>query len=175
MPGPRGTKQYNRVFTSPLAVIRLSGSDVNIGKIQTLQFTENIGRQEVRQLGSLYSVEIPAVSISCSFTAQSALIDFSRLGDVPNTFWPVTDDPVEFANSLIFADVEVDIEVYTLIPGDRGRDPYQNELITSTDLHSMGVARNCVLESRSFNINNDQIAITNISGRYLKPIIPTVF
>ena len=170
MPGPRGSNEENRVFTAPLAVIKLSGNDVNIGRMQNLTFTENITRQDVRELGNLYTVELPATAVNCSFTAQSAMIDFRRLGNVPNTFWPFTNDPEVFANSLLFADIEVNIEIYSLIPDGSENDEFGHELITSTKLHPMGVAYNCVLDSRSFNISNDQIAVTNISGRYLKPV-----
>jgi len=172
-----GINYHDRVLTAPIAIIRLSGGAYTgtggIGKLQNIQFTENIGRQEVRELGNLYTVELPPINISCSFTAAAAMIDFSRLGSTPNSFWPMTDSVQEFANSLLFGSIEVDLEIYTLKPSASRKDMYSHTIIEATDLQSLGVAFGAVLESRSFNIANDQIAATNISGRYLKPIRAT--
>ena len=71
---------------------------------------------------------------------------------------------------MIFSEIEIDVEIFTLLPDTRDEDEYGHELITSTKLHSLGVAKNCVLESRAFNIQNDQISTTNITGRYLRPV-----
>ena len=67
MPGSIGSGTENNVFTAALAIIEING--VPVGKIRTLQFTENIQRAEVQGLGSLTLSEVPPTAIRCSFTA----------------------------------------------------------------------------------------------------------
>ena len=157
-------EQQDKVFTAPLAIIYFG--NLAVGKMMNITFTENLVRQDGRELGSVYSFERPLTSINCTFTAQSAQIDMKRFGSVPNEMWPLNaTTPAEFANTLLFGDTEVEIKVFSKVPTAR-----EGGLVVATAEEEMGTIRNAVLDSRSFNIANDQIVTQNLSGSYLKPM-----
>lgn len=171
MPGPANTPQENKVFSAPLAIIEIGGQ--SIGYMKDLNFTENVQRAEVQGIGRLTLSEVPPISIRCSFTASSYLIDFNKLGTVPDPFWPVqAKNASEFANTMILGEVGVNIHLYSKIPDTTANTGTGNSgvLVTSIKKFKMGIATNCFLDSRTFQVSENQIAGKNISGKYLEPI-----
>lgn len=168
---PENVNGQPAVFTAPLAIIEVGGKPV--GKIKNLQFTENIQRGEVQGLGQLTLSEVPPISVRCSFTADSYLIKFDQLGTIKDPFWPTTAKTAEqFANTILLGEKGVNLHVYSKIPSSSGVD--ENGLVTSTEKEKMGVIANCFLDSRTFSIQEGQIAGKNLSGRYLEPLTTTV-
>lgn len=163
MPGPGNFE--NKVFTAPLAIIKIGG--VAVGKIRTLSFTENVQRGEVQGLGELFLSEVPPLSVRCTFTADSYLINCNKFGDVEDPFWPTRASTTqEFANTILLGELGVDIFVYSKIPGN-----YNGTIITDIEQYKIGVVSNCFLDSKVIQANEGQIAGKNISGRYLTPML----
>jgi hypothetical protein len=188
MPGLSKSGYENQVFTAPLAVIYIGESNKPVGKMQNLTFTENFTRIDVREIGQIYTQEIPLTSVNCSFTAQAAVIDFNKLGNALNPFIPHSAiNAEEFANTMLLGEVEVDIKVFCkhLVSATIGAGWYpamglrpggaksSATKVTRDDvgIYLMGIIRGVVLDSRSFNIANDQIMMQNLSGRYLRPMM----
>lgn len=170
MPGKQGSGYETKVFTAALAIIEIGG--IAVGKIRNLQFTENIQRADVQGLGRLTLSEVPPVSIRCSFTADSYMVDFNKLGDVEDPFWPTKAKTAkEFADTLLLGEKGVNLHVYSKIPAAGATD--ENGIITATENYKMGVAANCFLDSRVFNVQENQVAGKNLTGRYLEPISAT--
>jgi len=164
MPGPVGSANENKVFTAPLAIIEING--IAIGKLRDLQFSEQCQRAEVQGIGRLTLVEVPALTFRCTFTASSYMVDCRKLGDVPDPFWPrYAKTPTEFANTIIMGEKTVNLHVYSKIPAETN-----NDIVTAIDRFKMAVIENCYLDSTTFQIQENQVAGKNISGRYLEPI-----
>jgi len=164
-----------RVFSAPLAVIVIGNQP--IGKLQNLNITENYTRIEVRSLGEIYTQEIPLTAVSCSFTAQAAVIDLSGLGDIPNPFWPHgATTSQEFANTILLGQSEMNIEIYAKggVNKDvakKGVDAGDKVINSDVTIYPMGLIVDAVLTSRSFSFVNDQVTMQNISGMYLRPMM----
>jgi len=165
MPGPSGSNGENSVFTAALAIIEIGG--VSVGKIKSLQFTENVQRGEVQGIGSLTLAEVPPISVRCSFTADSYAIDFSKLGTVPDPFWPTSAKTAqEFANTILLNEKGVNLHLYSKIP----KVTSDSGIVTDISKFKIGVVADCFLDSRVFSIQEAQVSGKNITGRYLEPM-----
>lgn len=163
MPGPGNLN--NNVFTAPLAIVKING--IAVGKLRSLQFTENIQRGEVQGLGELTLQEVPALSIKCQFQADSYLIELKKLGNIDDPFWPINaSTEQEFVNSILLGEVGVDLFVYSKIPKTTN-----GKIITNIDDFLIGIASECFMNSKSMNIQEGQVAGKNISGIYLTPMM----
>lgn len=155
------------VFTAPLAVIKIANKTV--GKIRNLTFTEQVQRGEVMGIGNLTLQEVPIIAIRCSFTADSYMIDLGKLGTIEDPFWPVkATDPKVLINTLLLGEQPTQIHVYR-----KKATSTANGLVTSASEDSyetIGVAEDCYLDSRSWNLQENNISGKNLSGRYLTPI-----
>lgn len=155
------------VFTAPLAVIKIANKTV--GKIRNLTFTEQVQRGEVMGIGNLTLQEVPIIAIRCSFTADSYMIDLRKLGTIEDPFWPVkATDPKVLINTLLLGEQPTQIHVYR-----KKATSIANGLVTSASEDSyetIGIAQDCYLDSRSWNIQENNISGKNLSGRYLTPI-----
>lgn len=165
MPGPNGSGSENKVFTAALAIIEIAG--VSVGKIKSLQFTENMQRGEIQGIGKLTLSEVPIISVRCSFTADSYAIDFTKLGTVPDPFWPISaKTSAEFANTILLNEKGVNLHIYSKIPKTTNADG----IVTDISKYKMGVVSDCFLDSRVFSIQEAQVSGKNITGRYLEPM-----
>lgn len=156
----------NKVFTAPLATIVINNNVV--GKIRGLTFTENVQRGEVMGIGDVTLQEVPIIAIRCTFTADSYMIDLKKLGTVKDPFWPVdSKDPMTLLQTLLLGEQPVSIHVYRKTAGSVNEDG----LVTSRGkLQRIGVAENCYIDSKTWNIQEGNVSGKNISGRYLTPI-----
>lgn len=169
-------------FSAPLAVIRIAGQ--TIGKIRNLNFTENVQRGEVQGLGEVNLQEAPITSVRCQFQAGTWMITLKNIGSstINDPFWPVTAaDAQTLLKSIVLGETPVMIEVFKkkrtdasrkqISQGSAGQVLYTGDPLT--DLESIGVAKDCYINSRSFEISDGAIAGKNISGIYLTPLILT--
>lgn len=152
-------------FTAPLASIEING--VKVGLIKDFSATENIQRGEVQGLGSLTLKEVPAISMRCTFTASSYLINLKQFGTIKDPFWPVdAGDPTKLVNTLLLGEKPVNIHIYRKTAG-----PIDSNGIVTTEgnMKRVAVIENCYLDSKTWNINEGNVGGKNISGRYLTP------
>lgn len=159
-----------QTFTAPLAAIEING--VRVGLIRNLTFTENIQRGEVQGLGVLTLQEIPAVAYRCTFTADSYLINLKKLGTVKDPFFPVdATDAKSLVNTILLGEKPVSIHVYKKTSGNV--DTVTGLVLSEGSFERIGIATDCFLDSKTWNIVEQGIGGKNISGRYLTPIYLT--
>jgi hypothetical protein len=158
----------DKTLTAPLAIIEIGG--VAVGKIRSLRVTENVQRGDVKGVGTLISVEKPALAINCTFTASSYFVDIRKLGTIDNPFIRRgTGDSVEiFTNTLLLRDSGVNIHLYR-----KTEKTYDEatKLVTETGKEKIGVIYNAYMDSQSFDINEGSISGSDLSGSYLDPIL----
>lgn len=153
-------------FTAPLAAIEIGG--VRVGLIRTLNGTENIQRGEVQGLGELNLQEVPPISIRCTFTASSYMVNMKKLGTIKDPFWPVdAKDPKTLINTLLLGEKPVHIHIYRKTAGTV--DPTTGLVLTEGNFERIAIIQDCYLDSRTWNISEGNIAGKDISGRYLTP------
>ena len=155
-------------LTAPLAIIEIGG--VAVGKIKSLRVTEDIQRGDVKGIGTLISLEKPALAISCSFTASSYFIDLTKLGTVPNTFInrDVDNNITTFVNTLLLQESGVNIHLYRKIATTVDS---KSKLVTGTGKELIGVIYNAFMNSQSFDITEGAISGSDLTGTYLNPIL----
>lgn len=155
-----------KTLTAPLAVIMINNKKV--GKIRNLTFTENIQRGEVQGIGSLTLEEVPAIAIRCQFQASSYTLDLKQLGTVTDPFLPqgIT-TAQQLANTLLLGETPVSIHVYRKTAGNISNN---GVIVSEGSLQRVGIATDCYLDSKSFEISEGNISGKNLSGRYLTPM-----
>ena len=159
-----------KTFTAPLAAIEIGG--IRVGLIRNLTFTENIQRGEVQGLGSATLQEVPPTAIRCTFTADSYLINLKKFGTIKDPFWPTdATDPKVLVNTLLLGEKPVAIHVYRKTAGSVNSST--GLVLSEGSFERIGVATDCYLDSKTWNIAEGAIGGKNISGRYLTPIYLT--
>lgn len=158
----------DKTLTAPLAIIEIGG--IAVGKIRSLRVTENIQRGDVKGVGTLISVEKPALAVNCSFTASSYFVDITKLGTVKNPFIKrdVSDSLQVFVDTLLLKDSGVNIHLYRKI--EKTVDQASG-LVLETQKEKIGVIYNAFMDSQSFDINEGAISGSDLSGTYLDPIL----
>ena len=67
----------DKIFTAPLALIKIKGTTV--GKIRNIRLQEQFQRGDVRGLGALVSSEKPILAIMCTFSCDSYVISVKKI------------------------------------------------------------------------------------------------
>ncbi len=159
-----------QTFSAPLAAIEIGG--IRVGLIRNLTFTENVQRGEVQGLGSVTLQEVPIVALRCTFTAESYLINLKKFGTIKDPFWPSdATNPKTLINTLLLGEKPVSIHVYKKTAGEV--DSSSGLVLSEGSFERIGVATDCYLDSKTWNISEQSIGGKNISGRYLTPIFLT--
>ena len=154
-----------KVLTAPLALIKIKGTTV--GKIKNFRVQEQYQRGDVRGVGALISSEKPILGIQCSFSASSYVISVKKLGTIDNPFVVRGAATIEqFVNTVLMQDNGVDIYVMK-----KGAKVISNGIVTEADEENMFVVKNAFLTSNSFDIQEGQIAGSDLAGEYLEPIL----
>lgn len=152
-----------KVLTAPLALIKIGTTTV--GKIRNIRLQEQFQRGDVRGIGVLISSEKPILAINCIFTCSSYVISISKLGTIDNPF-VVRNAPTRdtFVNTVLLQDNGVDIYVFK-----KGAKQIENGIVKEIEEQDFLVIKNAFLDSQSFNIDEGQIAGSDLSGSYLDP------
>ena len=153
-----------RTTTAPLAVIKING--YASGYMRNVRVTENIQRAEVRGISNLTIQEVPAVGITCSLTADFFFINLKR----PEVRAVLRRDEGKDAliNTLVLGEVPMQIQIFKKVPTETSNDG----IVTGVDNEgeTLAVIRDYYPDSQSFDISENQVSGTNVSGRYLTPI-----
>lgn len=155
----------SKVLTAPLAIIKIKGTTV--GKLKNIRVQENYQRGDVRGIGALISQEKPILGIQCSFSCSSYVISVAKLGTIDNPFvlrGATTTD--QFVNTVLTQDSGVDIYIMK-----KGAKTVSNGIVTEASEENLFVIKNAFLTSNSFDIQEGQIAGSDLSGEYLEPIL----
>lgn len=155
----------NKVFSAPKAHVIIEGQVA--GFIRNLNFTENIQRQDVRGLGNLYSIEVPAVAANNTFSVDQFFVSFSTpiMKKLINRYGGVE----ALKNTLSLGEIPISISVYkkAIVNVDSN-----TRLVTEVDKTGQEVAilRDCYIDSQNWTLAEGGIASSNANGRYLTPV-----
>ena len=154
-----------KVFSAPKAHVIIEGQVA--GFIRNLNFTENIQRQDVRGLGNLYSVEVPAVSANNTFSVDQFFVSFNTpvMKKLINRYGGV--EPLK--NTLAMGELPISIAVYkkSIVNLDSN-----TRLVTEVDKtgEEVAVLRDCYVDTQNWTLAEGGIASSNVNGRYLTPV-----
>jgi hypothetical protein len=155
-----------KTLTAPLAIIEINGKAV--GKIRNLRIQEQVQRGSVRGLGELLDVEKPIVGMQCTFNCSYALIELKKMGTIDHPFLiRGVASAQQFVDTILLQDSGVNIHVYRKVK----KTVNDNNVVTSTDRDKVGVIYNAFMNSNSVDISDGQIAMSDLSGDYLTPIL----
>ncbi len=155
----------HKTLSAPEAYIIIDGQPV--GYMRNIRFSENINRADVQGLGEATSVELPPVKIQCSLNAGFFFIDFET--DVMKKILNRVTDVNKFINSVVIGDIPMQIAIYKktieIDPTTKLQtqyDPTGKKIVLIEEFF---------IESQDFDLSEGGVAGTNISGRYLKPVV----
>ena len=154
-----------RVMTAPLAVIKIGGQVV--GKIKNIRIQEQYQRGSVRGIGSLLEKEKPILAVNCSFNADAYTISLKKLGTIDNPFvLRGVKSTEQFVNTVLMQDNGIDIYIMK-----KNATTVENGIVTEAGEEEFVVIRECYLESQSFDISEQNISGSQVSGTYINPCL----
>jgi len=152
------------VLTAPKAVIKING--YASGFMRNVRCTENVQRGEVKGVSNLTLQEVPATGYTCQLTADFFLISLKR----PEVQAMINraGSAQQFINTLILGEQPCQIHVYK-----KKKLTEVNNVVTEVDNEgeTVAVIRDFFPDSQAFDITEGQISGTNITGRYLTPVV----
>lgn len=155
----------NKVFSAPKAHVIIEGEVA--GFIRNINVTENIQRQDIRGLGNLYSVEVPAVSANNTFSIDQFFVSFKTpvMKKLINRYGGI--EPLK--NTLILGELPISVAVYKKVAKTVDNN---TRLVTEVDKtgEEVVVLRDCFIDSQNWTIAEGGISSSNCSGRYLTPV-----
>jgi hypothetical protein len=154
-----------KVFSAPMAVIYIN--EVKCGFIKNLTCTENINRGEVQGIGSFYLKQAPGLSGRNTATCEFYFISLKR-PEIRAIFY--RDGTKEIlANTLGLNEMPVNIKVYKKKYTKSTTQPMFVDTVTE-DGELMWEITDFLPNSQTWNITDNQISATNVSGIYLNPV-----
>lgn len=162
----------DKVFHGAIALIKVEG--IVIGKMRSIQATENFGRQEVRGLGTILPSEAPATTWSGTLSCEFMSIDFTREGirkairrNLPSIASRVLNGEASFEDQIVLdSDRGVQIDIFKKI-----EDLIDANGIIKPKAVPYAVISRCLIDSDSFNVSEGSLAGHSQSFRYLDPIM----
>jgi len=151
-------------LTAPKAVIKING--YASGYMRNVRVTENVQRGEVKGISNLTLQEVPATGYTCQLTADFFFISLKRpeVQALVNRSGSVK----EFLDTLVLGEQPCQIHMYK-----KKKLTESNNVVTSVDNEgeTVAVVKDFFPDSQSFDITEGQISGTNITGRYLTPVV----
>lgn len=162
----------SNVLTGAIALIKSNGKV--IGKMKSVRAQEQIGREEVRGIGTILASEAPVTKWSGTLNCEFMEVKFEETGvpgaikrKIQNTRSQVTTGGESFEDQLVL-DVEgVQIDVFKKVTDVI--DP-QTGLI-KPKLEPYAIIKRVLIESDSFDISDGAISGHSQSFKFLDPII----
>ncbi len=166
------------VFTAALAVIKINNSPV--GLMRNLRCQEQYQRGEVRGIGVINPSEAPVLSFTASFQASAMLIDLHKFGTASSNFLGRSARSAQaLLSTLLMNETPISLDLFRKVPSKiDGQDPpaggVVGGIVTGVKEERFGSIAAIYLNSQSFDVSENQISGTDISGIYLEPMILSV-
>lgn len=151
-------------MTAPRAIIKVDGKAV--GLIRNLRTTETIQRGSVMGLGRLTKKEMPALSITCTWSCDQYLINLKDTG-IPGLNNREINSPEKYKDTLILAEIPIDI----VVAKREASITDANGIVTTAIDGDFATLKDVYLNSSSWDVTENQISAHNQSGEYLEPIL----
>lgn len=160
------------VLTGALALIKVRGQV--IGRMQSIRYTENIRRQEVRGIGTIFASEAAAVEWTGQLTCDFFEITFHETGiagavkrQFANILSRVEQGLTSFEDQLVLDTDGIQIDIFKKVADVI--DPTTR--IIKPKLSPYATISSAMIESDGFTITDTSIAGHNQSFRCLRPIV----
>lgn len=153
----------NKVMHGALAIVRKNGTA--IGKMRNVRWTENIGRGEVRGLGTILTSEAPALSWGGSVSCDFYEVDFATTG-VPDAIKRNVQTSQEFETQLLLDYDGVQLDIFKKV--EDAVD--ENGLKVAKAIPYVTLAQ-LLIESDGAEVTEGAISGHNQSFRYLGPAL----
>lgn len=151
-----------KVMTGSIAIVRKNGTA--IGKMRNVRWTENIGRGEVRGLGTILTSEAPALTwggtVSCDFYE----VDFTTTG-VPDAIKRNVQTSQEFETQLLLDYDGVQLDIFKKV-----EDVVVDGLKKSKNIPYVTLTQ-LLIESDGAEVTEGAISGHNQAFRYLGPAV----
>lgn len=150
-------------MTAPRAIIKDKNMQT-VGYIRNFRCTEQINRGTVKGVGRVTPSEVPVLSINCTWSCDQYLIDLvaSGIKGLDNRQLPQK----AYQDTLVLGEVPVDVYIF------------KNEATTTVGgvvIETAGagfvIIRDIYLNTRGWDITEDQVSMHNQSGVYLEPAV----
>jgi hypothetical protein len=151
-----------KVFTGALAIIRKNGTP--IGKMRNIRWTEDIGRGEVRGIGTTLTSEAPALSWAGRGSCEFYSVDFTTtgLGGIKRA----VKTNQEFDDQLMLEGDGLQLDIFKKVADII--DPDTGNVIPKAEPYA--TLAQVFIESEDGDVTEGAISGQNQSFRYLSPI-----
>lgn len=148
----------NNVITGALALIRVKGKIV--GKMKSVQYSEQIQRADVMGLGTIFVEESPVTKFTATLSCSHYFIDMKKSGipgamkrDLPNIKSQVLSGQPSVEDNLVLDPSGVQIDIFAKVS-----DVVNPDGSIKPKLEPIAIIPNCLIESNSLNISEGQAA-----------------
>lgn len=152
------------VLTGALALVRKNGT--TIGHMRSVRVNENIGRGTVKGLGTIFTIEAPAVDHAGTISCEFYEVDFNTTG-IPDAIKRDVQTNKEFEDQLLMNSEGVQIDIFKKI--EDVVDPDTGLFKTKVKPHA--IVRRCFIEVDGLDITEGAVSGHNQSFRFLDPIL----
>jgi len=155
-----------KTMTAAKAIIKVNGKAV--GLMSNLRITENNQLGSVMGLGRVTKVEVPILSITCTWACDFYMIDLVKSG-IPGLDNKAVQSLDEYVDSKVLVPNVVDIVVYK-----KDVKTITNGVVTATKGNVLAVIRDVYLNSTGWSIQENSITQLQQSGEYLTPVFLSI-
>ena len=152
------------VLTGAIALVKVAGTVV--GRMRNISATENISRGEVSGLGTIFTIEAPAIRHSGTVSVDFYEVDFT-LSPIANAIRRDVQTNQEFQDQLTLLENGIQLDIFRKIQDII--DPNTGLVIPKVVPYA--TITRLLIESDGFNISEGTVAGHSQSFRFLDPIL----
>lgn len=153
------------VLHGAIAIVRVNGTP--IGHMRNIRASENIGRGDVKGIGTILTQELPALTHAGTLSCDFYEVDFRQTG-IPDAIKRGVQTNQDFEDNIVLdSTVGVQIDIFKKVSDII--DP--NTRLMKAKVIPYASIRRCFIETDGFDISENAISGHNQSFRYLDPII----
>jgi hypothetical protein len=153
-----------QVLTGALAIIKKNGTV--IGRMRNIRVNENTNLGEVRGIGTIFTIEAPALAHGGTWSCDFYEIDFTKTG-IPGAIRRDVQTNEEFEDQLLGNEDGFQIDIFRRVKD--AVDPNTGKIKLKAIPHAC--LKRCFLDSEGLDISEGAISGHSQSGKYLDPII----
>lgn len=153
----------NKVFSGPLAIIRVQG--VAVGKMKSIRCTESIRRAKVVGLGQLVASEYAPLDWSGTLNCGAFMIDLSK-ELFPGSLLRKVQTVQEWEDTLLLSNDGIQIDILRKV-----KDVLLPTGVIVPKLEVFASIKGAFLNRESFDISESQISGRDVDFEYSTPIL----
>ena len=152
------------VLHGALAIVRKNGTP--IGRMKNIRIQENTNLGDVRGIGTLLTIEAPALAHGGTWSCEFYETDFETSG-IPGAIRRDVQTNAEFEDQLLVNEEGFQIDIFRRVSDAVDPNTGKKRLKAVP----FAIVKRCFLDGDGFDITEAQISGRSQSGKYLDPII----